>query len=171
MLVELEEIPPEGLEITFDLEPSFFELTDKGLDISERVSFNCSLVKSGKEVYMQGDMRTGLKLVCARCLVPFKIALGMHLEICYLPKWAVSDKEEVELDSSDLNKYYYEGGAIDLKDAVRDYIATAVPMKPLCREDCKGLCYKCGKNLNIEACNCEPDEFDDRFETLQGLKF
>lgn len=169
-MVELEDIPAAGLEISFNLKPSYFEIAADEFNISEHVLFDCSLTKKGREVYVQGDMKTDLRLVCARCLASFIVPLNVHLEIDYLPKWILGLEEEVELEAGDLNKYYYEGDSINLKDAVRDYIVTAVPIKPLCSEECKGLCHKCGKNLNVETCSCSGEDFNDRFEVLKLLE-
>lgn len=74
-----------------------------------------------------------------------------------------------ELDSENLSVAYYEGDRIDLGEEVRQSIILALPMKPVCREDCLGLCSHCGRNLNKEKCGCKEEEIDERLAKLGKL--
>jgi len=76
---------------------------------------------------------------------------------------ADNEKEDVVFIHPDTDK-------IDLDEYIRDYAVLAVPMKNLCSEDCKGLCSKCGKNLNEGTCNCNEENIDPRWESIQKLK-
>jgi uncharacterized protein len=78
----------------------------------------------------------------------------------------------VESDESKINITYLSPDAakIDITNDVRDYLILSIPMKKLCNTDCKGLCIKCGKNLNEGACECKQLEVDDRWKQLSDLK-
>src|SRR5215213_1677197 len=78
--------------------------------------------------------------------------------------------ENVELQAEDLILSAYEGDAVDLDELVREQILLALPSRHLCREDCKGLCQKCGANLNDAPCSCEQGEVDPRWAALADLK-
>jgi len=77
----------------------------------------------------------------------------------------------IHLDENILDEHgEIDTDKIDLDEYIRDYAVLAVPMKNLCSEDCKGLCPKCGKNLNEGTCNCSEENIDPRWESIQKLK-
>ena len=78
--------------------------------------------------------------------------------------------EPVESESDNIVYISPETDVIDISEDVRDYAILAIPMKKLCSEDCKGLCSRCGKNLNEEQCSCSGDETDIRWMPLMELK-
>ncbi|HEY6146875.1 MAG TPA: DUF177 domain-containing protein, partial [Thermoanaerobaculia bacterium] len=77
---------------------------------------------------------------------------------------------ERELDKDDLDVYFYDEPEVSVAPIVEERIQMAVPMKPLCREDCLGLCPTCGKDLNQGPCNCRDEAIDPRWEALSKLK-
>ena len=79
-------------------------------------------------------------------------------------------QEPDDNDSIDISYLPLEADKIDITKDVRDYALLAIPMKKLCKEDCKGLCVNCGKNLNEGDCNCSKDMIDPRWLPLQELK-
>ncbi|MBN1225748.1 MAG: DUF177 domain-containing protein, partial [Deltaproteobacteria bacterium] len=78
-------------------------------------------------------------------------------------------EEEIELEREDLDIGFYKEGIIDLTEVVREQILLAVPMIPICKEDCKGLCPYCGQNLNQCKCVCAGKTIDPRWSKLQNL--
>ena len=78
--------------------------------------------------------------------------------------------KETEIESSDVTYISPDSDFIDIRSDVRDYAMLAIPMKKLCKDDCKGLCQRCGKNLNEGECNCQKDEVDLRWQPLMELK-
>ena len=99
---------------------------------------------------------------CARCLKEFES--DVTLRVCELyagPGHEASDDEDV---------YQVDGLEIDLEPMVRDAVTLALPLNPLCREDCKGLCATCGTDLNIGSCDCKEDDFDPRWAALSDLR-
>lgn len=116
-----------------------------------------------------GDVRTELELTCSRCLDPYRIPLAVPFDLMYLPASAISAEPEHEMDDEDLETGYYRDDQIDLNELMREQFYLALPMKPLCREDCHGLCPQCGTNLNTSTCNCAPAWEDPRLAALKGL--
>jgi uncharacterized protein len=82
----------------------------------------------------------------------------------------IAKEEEVELAEADLEVGFYQGNGVQLEDALKEQILLALPMRSLCRPDCKGLCPQCGQNRNLVQCGCPPQVADIRWAALEGLK-
>ena len=80
------------------------------------------------------------------------------------------DDEDKELTAEEIGMTYFHGEEIDLKNALQQQLIMSLSQRPLCKEACKGLCQKCGANLNEGDCRCTKDQINDRFEILKGLK-
>jgi uncharacterized protein len=104
-------------------------------------------------------------MVCDRCGKEYDQVLKSEHKMVYLLRGTEEENESVDVVylNADADK-------INIKDDVRDYALLAIPMKKLCSEDCKGLCYKCGKNLNEGVCECKENEIDDKWKPLLKLK-
>ena len=116
-----------------------------------------------------GTVTTELELPCSRCLEPFRLPVAAPFDLRYLPASAASSETEREVDDEDLETSYYENDVIDLNELLREQFYLALPMKPLCREECRGLCAQCGTNLNTGTCDCAPVWEDPRLAALKDL--
>jgi uncharacterized protein len=116
-----------------------------------------------------GTATTELELACSRCLEPFRLPVAAPFDLRYLPASAASTDAEREVDDEDLETSYYENDAIDLNQVLREQFYLALPMKPLCVDDCRGLCAQCGTNLNTGSCGCAPVWEDPRLAPLKNL--
>jgi DUF177 domain-containing protein len=116
-----------------------------------------------------GTVVTELELPCSRCLEPFRLPVAAPFDLRYLPASTASSEPEREVDDEDLETSFYENDAIDLNELLREQFYLALPMKPLCQEDCRGLCPQCGTNLNTGTCDCAPVWEDPRLAPLKGL--
>ncbi len=117
--------------------------------------------KSSYNVIIVGKLTYTLKLTCSRCLEEFERDFSLWVRGVFKFKRDYYKEKEIELTKRDLDIFYYENGEIDLDRFVIESIIVNVPMKPLCREDCKGLCPICGANLNIETCNCKIEDIKE----------
>lgn len=119
-----------------------------------------------------GKVRTTLELVCSRCLEPFRAPMDESFDVLFLPH-AVSTgddgSDEKKVEDDDLTTAYYSDQVIDLGQLLQEQCYLAVPMKPLCREDCRGLCTICGTNLNTTTCGCTESWEDPRLAPLRTL--
>jgi uncharacterized protein len=106
-----------------------------------------------------------VKYECDRCGTEFKSSLKSNYKMIYL----MNEKPE-ETDSINVSYLNRDADKIDIKSDVREFALLSIPMKKLCKEDCKGLCYKCGKDLNKEQCTCTTEEIDPRWKPLMNLK-
>src|ERR1044072_582574 len=94
----------------------------------------------------------------------------MEFDQRYLPSSEASEGAETEDEEDDLETSYYRDDQIDLNELLREQFYLELPMKPLCTEDCKGLCPQCGTNLNTGTCDCSAGWNDPRLAPLRQLK-
>ncbi|RPF42600.1 uncharacterized protein EDD75_1702 [Thermodesulfitimonas autotrophica] len=118
-----------------------------------------TITNAGDFLWAVGESRTTVRLACSRCLKEFAVELAGRIEEKYRLHGAAGPEEEIPLAADDL----------DFTDQVIESLLLALPMKPLCREDCRGLCPRCGKDLNEGACGCPAGEGDPRLAVLKKL--
>lgn len=154
MIIKLSDI--EGkLVIKGEMANSVFEnIGEKQFAMESPVFFELLVTKQDNSIRITGPVKSAVTLTCSRCLEEFTCSFDTYLDVELVPKMLVPHGAEVELRMDDLNTYYYEGDEIDLDPLIYDEVLLNLPMRPLCREDCAGLCHTCGKNRNIESCSC-----------------
>ena len=133
------------------------------------VHLDFELHKDKEKFRLVGRAQTELELACSRCLEPFRMPVDSAFDLRYLPAAEMSADDEREVQEEDLETSYYRDDQIDLNELLREQFYLALPMKPLCREDCKGLCAQCGTNLNTGTCACAARWEDPRLAPLKGL--
>jgi uncharacterized protein len=148
--------PPEALDLSGDL----FRLAGP-------VWLAFDITKDKDQFRLAGRVRTALALLCGRCLEPFSLPVDEAFDLLYLPHAAQAGEGELEIEDEDLTTAYYHNQLIDLGQLMQEQCYLAVPMKPLCRDGCRGLCAMCGTNLNAATCDCRPTWEDPR---LAGLR-
>ena len=171
MRIEVESLRERAEAFSHSYAPGEVELEDEGsrLVAPAEVSGEASL--KGEEVRVRGEIKTEVELLCDRCAAPERAPLAVEFDTSFIPQEVEAVKaENVELAAEDLLLSSYEGDAVDLDELVREQILLALPSRPLCREDCKGLCMKCGANLNTGTCSCVQGEVDPRWAALAELK-
>jgi uncharacterized protein len=139
-------------------------------DIVAPVELEFDIHKDKDKFRLVGRLRTELQLNCSRCVEPYRFPIDATFDQRYLPSTAASTEAESEVEDDDLETSYYSDDEIDLTELMREQFYLALPMKPLCREDCKGLCAQCGTNLNTGTCDCAPVWEDPRLAALKAIK-
>lgn len=123
----------------------------------------------GAEHHLVGTIFMTGPLLCTRCLAPVEWTAEERFTASYRESDRDIDAEELQLDEGDLDVVFLDGNHLDLTDLAAEQISLAIPMRALCREDCAGLCPRCGANRNSDgACRCESD-VDPRWEGLKDL--
>jgi uncharacterized protein len=123
-----------------------------------------------KDIRLNGSLDASFELACARCLEPVVHPVVRSFDLLYRPLGADAGREELSVTSAEAEISYYEGEGLLLEDALREQVLLALPLKAICREDCKGLCPHCGKNLNIEQCSCAEPMEDPRWSALKEIR-
>ncbi len=134
------------------------------------VEFDADLHKDVQKLRLVGHVKTTLEVDCSRCLDPFTVPIDSRFDVLLLPVSANQDEGEREVEADDLGVSFYEDDTLNLGDLIREQLYLALPMKPLCREDCQGLCPVCGANRNRETCTCRHEWIDPRLDALRALK-
>jgi uncharacterized protein len=134
------------------------------------VTLDFDIHKDKDRFRLEGTIRTELELPCSRCLEPFRLTVDAAFDLRYLPAAAMSTEEERGIEEEDLETSYYRDDQIDLDELMREQFYLVLPMKPLCQEECRGLCVHCGTNLNQGACECAAEWKDPRLAPLEAIK-
>ena len=151
-------------------EPSAIELKGDDFRVKSPVELTVDVHKDGRNVRLTGRLRTELECDCSRCLDPFVVPVDAPLDLLFLPAAENAGEGEQEVDQDDLGVSFYRDDTIDLAEVLREQFYLALPMKPLCREACRGLCPVCGVNRNRETCACQSEWVDPRMDALRSLK-
>ena len=160
--------PQTHFERTF--EPSDVSMGDDAYQIVAPVHLAFDLHKDKDTFRVVGRVRTELELPCSRCLEPFRLPVDQAFDLRYHPQAEASSETETEVAEEDLETSFYRDEQIDLNELLREQFYLALPMKPLCRDDCKGLCPQCGTNLNTGTCDCTSEWEDPRLAAMKQFK-
>jgi len=142
---------------------------DEDFTVAAPVTLTFDIFKDKKQFRLVGRVRTTLELPCGRCLEPFTMHVDAQFDLRYHPHVENTGEGEREIEEDDLTTAFYEHDEIDLGHLMREQFYLSLPMKPLCRQDCRGLCPECGTNLNRGACECKREWQDPRLEPLKAL--
>jgi uncharacterized protein len=192
VFIDLDRVPLEGQAIdrSIALEDSYVEGEEFRPTTPVTLSGRLQPVSSdeggtlGGEGFfrLRGGMSCRIELSCVRCLEPFALDVDEKLDLMFLPQSAnvgpaAGESLEDELtevsgrglEPEELAVSFYRDERIDLSQMVVEQIVLALPMKPLCSDDCRGLCPQCGANRNLQTCSCAPEDTDPRWAPLRTL--
>ena len=120
----------------------------------------------GDEIICQVDIRAEAEVECSRCLEIFNLPIDSRLQ--YVVQM-LDPVPETSNDDDDFEIIPKAQSELDISQRVRESIILAIPIKPLCSDDCRGLCPMCGADLNENPCDCVPDKTDERWDVLKKL--
>lgn len=162
-----EEYPADTLELGEDVRQA----------LALRTSGRAELVREHRgakdvieDIRVIGKLATEVELRCARCLEPVRREVASDFDLLYRPLGVDAGPHERAVGDADLEIGYYQGAGLELEDVLKEQLLLAVPIKAVCREECKGLCPRCGTNLNTETCDCTQDAPDARWLALKDLR-
>ena len=178
MLIEIRELEAHAVDFEERLAPGAI---DFGQDIRQssdlKSTGRAQLVREhhGKhrlinDIRVAGEVGTRIELACARCLEPIQRDVTKKFDLLYRPQGTDAGKEEMSVTAAEAEVAYYQGEGLLLEDVLREQVLLALPLKAICREDCRGLCPHCGRNLNQEQCNCAEPLEDPRWSALKDIR-
>jgi len=165
MIIRLSEID-DALAVKGSLEASrFMEVENNEFHIATPVEYALTVKKFDNLLTVTGPVTFEALFTCGRCLEEFRQLFAMDMNIRLTPETEVPQASEYELKNEDMDVYYYNGDEIDLDPFIYEEVLLGMPSRPVCSEDCQGLCGICGKNKNFETCDC-----NETSRTLLGEK-
>jgi len=177
MLIRVQDLELRPQDFTEELPPGtidFGELQQLGV---MRTRGRAELIREHRgareyvpDIRLVGQLEGRFEVSCARCLEPVQQEVSRSFDLLYRPLGVDRRKEEVGINQAETEIGYYEGEGLELSDVLREQVLLAVPIKTVCRPDCKGLCPRCGHNLNEGDCACQPEQADPRWYALRDLK-
>ena len=172
MRIEVESLTGAGKPFAHTYRPEEVSLDeDEHARLTSHAAVEGTASRKGEEIRLRGTINAEVEVLCDRCLAAVRLPLEVEFDTSFVPQEAEAVRtENVELLAADMGLAAYEGDAVDLDELVREQIMLALPSRRLCREECKGLCPKCGADLNAGGCDCERGEVDPRWSALAGLK-
>ena len=169
MTLDLTQFRQPETNVVRRYDPEEFEGRTSQFRVVAPVDLPFKVYKDKDRYRLVGRLSTTLEQGCSRCLEPFPQVVDSAFDIRYLPQSENTGIEEREVEEDDLSDAFYRDEQIDLMQLMEEQFYLALPMKPLCREDCKGLCPNCGTNLNEAACTCKLRWEDPRLAGLKAL--
>jgi uncharacterized protein len=121
----------------------------------------------GEEIRIQGRLDTRLESTCDRCLGGVEIPVSCDFDLFYRPMASIAKEEEIEIPAGEMEIGFFSGDGIELADVATEQVILSVPMKVICRTECRGLCPVCGANRNLASCKCAPPQPDSPFASLR----
>ena len=165
MIIRLSEID-DTLAVKGGLEASrFMEVEKNEFHIATPVEYALTVRKFDSLLTVTGPITFEALFTCGRCLEEFRQSIAMDMNIRLMPENEAPHASEYELKNEDMDVYYYNSDEIDLDPFIYEEVLLDMPSRPVCSEDCQGLCGICGKNKNFETCDC-----NETSRTLLGEK-
>ncbi len=122
------------------------------------------------DIRLRGHFAGSFQVPCARCVEPVEIPLAADYDLIFRPAAADAEATERSITAPETEIGYYQKDSLVLEDVLREQVLLSLPVRTLCKPDCKGLCPRCGVNRNGQACSCEVGPSDPRWEALAGLR-
>jgi uncharacterized protein len=133
------------------------------------ISTSLSVAREYDHLRVHGNIGSSVKLTCSRCLSEYSTDIASSFTIIYTRSTENQPEDEVELGEEDLISATYSGDEIDFTDEIAEQVLLEIPYKPLCAEECRGLCFTCGADLNSMTCSCDESVVSLKFSPLKGL--
>lgn len=166
--ISLGSVLEEAVPFDFELHFSLSELDREPLVAISPVRVRGQISRIEGGFSLEAEIGYGGGLECSRCLAPYPFRTDERFSLLLYKKPAAVEKE-ISLELGDLDAYFYEDAEISLNPIAEERIQMSIPMKPLCREDCRGLCASCGSDLNTEECRCQKTTVDPRWDVLRSI--
>jgi len=178
MFIEIKDLETNPVEFREDLSPGVIDFGSELRQLSPlHAEGRADLVEErhGKhqviqDIRLQGKLATRLEGDCARCVEPVVQQVDRQFDLLYRPAGTDAGRDELSVTDAEAEIGYYSGDGLQLEEVLREQVLLALPLKIVCREDCRGLCSQCGKNLNEGACACVPPVHDLRWSALKEIR-
>ncbi|MFN6964896.1 MAG: YceD family protein [Pyrinomonadaceae bacterium] len=170
MLLEVAKLGPHPREFQYLITAGEIDLETAGVAIADDTQVRGRARRDAAGVQLEGAIATVLDIDCTRCLTAVTTRVEVEFEVSFVDPANVSSERELQLDPADLKADVLTGEEVDLNEIAREQVLLNLPEQTFCREDCRGLCERCGQNLNEGDCGCDAADIDPRWAALKELK-
>jgi uncharacterized protein len=169
VFIALEQLQEEPVRFKESFAPGQIDYATEGLRqvAALQVAGMASLL--GEEIHVRGSLATLLELECARCLEPVTQPVKRDFDLYYRSLDESPREDELAVPRGEEELAFYSGEGLQLEDVAKEQVLLSLPMRTVCRPDCKGLCPHCGINRNRETCTCAEPARDPRWDALKNL--
>ena len=168
----------EPIEFDLKLPPGAVDFGDEATQIGDlATSGSAEVIHEHRvpkdivaDIRFRGRFAGNFQVPCARCIEPVEIPLAADIDLIFRPLGADADVPERSITASETEIGYYQKDSLLLEDVLREQVLLSLPVRTLCKPDCKGLCPRCGANRNLQPCSCPEGPSDPRWEALTDLR-
>ena len=170
--VDLKDLAGEKISLKGSFEPGDIDLSRDNIRQAGPLDWAATAERAGSEIRINGSLKTSVEMMCSRCLEPARQDIGKAFDLFFRQRHEImfDEDQEIELTEKDTQTAFFTGTQLAIGEILREQFLLALPMKALCRVDCKGLCPTCGINLNSGTCGCPPEKFSPHMDALLELK-
>jgi uncharacterized protein len=170
--VDLKDLVDEKVSLTGSFEPGDIDFSRDNIRQAAALNWNATAERAGGEIRINGSLKTTVEMMCSRCLEPARHDINKSFDLFFRQRDELmfDEDQEIELTERDTQTAFFSGTQLAIGEILREQVLLALPMKALCRVDCKGLCPTCGINLNSGTCSCPAEKFSPHMDTLLELK-
>jgi uncharacterized protein len=153
-------------------EPGALDYGSENLRQTAPLRWSATAERAGEEIRIAGSLATMVEMSCSRCLEPAAVEIKKSFDLFFRQgdEELFDEDDDVELDEEATRTAFFTGTELALGDILREQVVLSLPMKALCKVDCRGLCPKCGANRNLSTCSCSEESFNPQMETLLDIK-
>ncbi|MGH9775830.1 MAG: YceD family protein [Candidatus Acidiferrales bacterium] len=162
MYLDVNELAQHKIRIRKNYEPGMLDFHSRDFRQTETLEVRATAELEDGQIRVAGTLHTRIEVPCARCLEPVAEEVSREFDLLYRPMATIGKNEEVHLNTDDTDVGFYEGNGLFLADVLAEQVNLELPMKIICRSDCRGLCPHCGVNLNSDECRCESQAVNTR---------
>jgi uncharacterized protein len=178
MEFKVSELEREPIDFDLELGPGEVDLGEEAEQVGQMAASGQAEVlhehRGPKDIVadirLRGQFQGKFEIPCARCVEPVEVPLGAEFDLIFRPAEADSEAPERSITAPETEIGYYQGDSLLLEDVLREQVLLSLPVRTLCKLDCKGLCPRCGQNRNSQPCHCDEGPSDPRWEALAGLR-
>jgi len=170
--IDLKDLALDKVSVEGVFEPGVLDFSSENIRHVKPLSWNATAERAGEEVRISGSFQTSVELPCSRCLEPSRCDVGRPFDLFFRRRdeFMFDEDDEIELTEEDTRTSFFTGTKLAIADILREQVLLTLPMKALCKLDCKGLCPKCGTNLNTRDCGCPREQFHPHLDALLDIK-
>jgi uncharacterized protein len=178
MEFKVSELEREPIDFDLELAPGAVDLGEEATQIGKMATSGLAEVlhehrgpgEIVADIRLRGSFSGKFEVPCARCVEPVEIPLAADFDLIFRPSAADAEATERSITAPETEIGYYLKDSLLLEDVLREQVLLSLPVRTLCKPDCKGLCPRCGANRNSQACSCDVGPSDPRWQALSGLR-